>query len=352
MRLFQRDVEIEIEDLDRFGSFFGNIHTSKTENFLSALLAEGHVKLHRSAANLAGFNKFTELELKAKAGLKGVWFAWDQAAEDKRQQEWEQKKKEERLERQQQGGSSRPTEKLLLTVTEIMTGSTFFFQEASEEKKTMMEDLSADLQSRDWHSKPTYSPTQKKEWVAAKFSVDDNWYRAEVLRIITKGEDKEYELRYVDYGNTEITSSANIRKLDQDFSSNKFAGQARKGKLAYVRAPGLDDEFGEDAAALFKELAWGKTLIASVLYKDTNEGDEVWHVQLGDQENKVSINGKLVIEGLARLENRRSARVVHNDIYKLLEQEEGKAKNSRLCIWQYGAIPDSDEDRAWERMLK
>jgi len=219
----------------------------------------------------------------------------------------------------------------------------------------MMEDLSSDFQSRQWQAKPVYAPFAKKELVAAKFSVDDNWYRAEVLRIITskeKPDEKEYELRYVDYGNTEVTSTKNIRKLDPDFAVTKFPGQARKGKLAYVRAPALDDEFGEDAAALFKELAWGKTLLASVLYKDTNEGDEVWHVQLGDEEKKVNINGKLVIEGLARLETRKSARVVHNDIYKILEQEEGKAKNSRLCIWQYGAIPDSDEDRAWERMLK
>jgi len=70
---------------------------------------------------------------------------------------------------------------------------------------------------------------------------------------------------------------------------------------------------------------------------------------------KATINGILVIEGLARLESKKGSNrgiYVHNDIYKVLEVEQGKAKEKRQCIWQYGTIPDSDEEKAWERMLK
>lgn len=85
---------------------------------------------------------------------------------------------------------------MALTVTEIMTGSTFF-QKATDETKALMEDMMADLQTRGWDARPEHAP-ERHEWVAGKFSVDNNWYRAEVLRVIN---DNEYELRYVDYGN-------------------------------------------------------------------------------------------------------------------------------------------------------
>jgi len=245
------------------------------------------------------------------------------------------------------------SKKTLVTVTEIMTGSTFFFQEASEEKQALVTDLMSDFQSRDWQAKPAYSPEKNKEWVAAKFSADGNWYRAEVLRIITDKEgEKQFELRYVDYGNTEVSTAKNIRRLEVEFGANKFAAQAKRGKLAYVKAPALDEEFGEDAAVLFKELAWGKNLLASVQYKDVAEGAEVWHVHLGYEEEKKFINVLLVMEGLARVESRRQTKVTDKEFYEALEAEQVKAKQSRLCIWQYGAVPDSDEERLWANMLR
>lgn len=59
----------------------------------------------------------------------------------------------------------------------------------------------ADLQSRGWDDQPEYSPVEAGEWVVAKFSVDNNWYRAEVLRVINNKGPQQFELRYVDYGN-------------------------------------------------------------------------------------------------------------------------------------------------------
>jgi hypothetical protein len=140
---------------------------------------------------------------------------------------------------------------LALTVTEIMTGSTFFFQKATDgtycpsslphpslippsslphppippsslphlsssssflvlvphspiETKDLMESMMADLQSRGWDSKPVHVPA-RGDWVVAKFSVDNNWYRAEVLKVVNPNKEnpeaQQFELRYVDYGN-------------------------------------------------------------------------------------------------------------------------------------------------------
>lgn len=119
-----------------------------------------------------------------------------------------------------------------------------------------------------------------------------------------------------------------------------------------------------DAAAFFKELVWGKTLLANIQYTEGEDSETVYHISLGDEETKTNINGALVIQGLARVESRRQTRIVNKDFvstsylplssfkYNVLQQEENKAKAGRLCIWQYGTIPDSDEDRQWANMLK
>jgi len=356
--------------VDKSGAFLGTLLLNKSD-FLLQLLPLGHAKLYkRTAEKLSGFIQYTALEEKAKKELKGLWFDYDEAAEKAKREEFELQRDTAKKEREE----GRTKEKLThITVTEIMTGSTFFFQTANEETSQLMEDMMADIQSRGWEAKFVHTPEQH-EWVIAKFSADNNWYRAEVLRVTpaTEGNEAQYEIRYVDYGNTEVVTAKAIRKIDPDFSSNKISARARKGKLAYVRAPALEDEFGEDSAAMFKELVWGKTMVAQIQFK---EGDDdakpkkggndkekedktntrrnvVYHVLLGDKDSKTSVNGVLVMEGLARVEGRRKTRVVNNDFYKSLGVEEAKAKNSRVAIWQYGAIPDSDEERQWAQMLK
>jgi len=368
--LHQRDVEIQISEVDKSGAFLGTLYLNKSD-YLLQLLPLGHAKLfRRTIEKLPGSAQYITLEDKARKEKRGLWFDYDEAAEQARRDEYEEKRAATIRERDE----GRAKEKLTnITVTEIMTGSTFFFQTANEETSQLMEDLMADIQSRGWKDKPVHAP-ELHEWVIAKFSADNNWYRAEVLRVTpaAEGSEAQYEIRYVDYGNTEVVTTKSIRKMDPDFASSKYAARARKGKLAYIRAPALEDEFGEDSAALFKELVWGKTMVAQIQFKEGDDdykpkkgGKEeqkedksntrrnvVYHVLLGDKEEMTNVSGVLVMEGLARVEGRRKTRVVNVDFYKKLGVAEAKAKSSRLAIWQYGAIPDSDEERQWAQMLK
>lgn len=106
----------------------------------------------------------------------------------------------------------------------------------------------------------------------------------------------------------------------------------------------MDEEFGRDAAALFKELVWGKTLVASI------QGYEAGKAQLslGDPEARMPINAALVTAGLARVERRRR----QNKYYEELQKEEAKAKVQRTMMWQYGDAPDSDDERQERNLLR
>lgn len=51
--------------------------------------------------------------------------------------------------------------------------------------------------------------------VAAQFTVDNTWYRAEIINIIPQS--KKAEVQYVDFGNKEIIPFSKIRQLAKEF---------------------------------------------------------------------------------------------------------------------------------------
>lgn len=53
-------------------------------------------------------------------------------------------------------------------------------------------------------------PIMRDTLCAALFSADNLWYR---VRIVSNAGRGEYEIKFIDYGNTEKVSEANLRKL-------------------------------------------------------------------------------------------------------------------------------------------
>jgi len=211
------------------------------------------------------------------------------------------------------------------------------------------------LQNEKFTLQEVYTPA-KFEIVAAQFTVDDQWYRAQILGDnITKGSKEEpshYEVRYVDYGNRELLSKDRIRVLPADYL-DFIKPQAHDGHLLWVKAPSLDNEFGRDSAEGFRELVWGKTLYAQEVYKeripskDQKEPQYLYHLTLLD-EDKTDINIEMISRGYARVERKKER---DDPMYKDFLKAQDFARSERINIWQYGDYPDSEEEREVERSL-
>jgi len=82
-------------------------------------------------------------------------------------------------------------------------------------------------------------------------------------------------------------------------------------------------------------------MFANVEYRDP---DGKMHLSLGDAQSGVHVNAVLVNAGLARVHKRevKFRRATHL-VAKLMEQEQ-QARKNHSNIWQYGDIPDEDED--------
>lgn len=319
-KVHQHDVEFDVVAQDTKGSgFIGNIWLGK-QALHCMLLEEGFGKIYRGADR---DSEMIIAEDIAKRAKKNLWQDYDEAAEEAKKKERLAEDKERKKPKQ---------EYIDVVVTEIVDGTTFYVQIVGAEAEKL-EDLMKKLAAED--STEPYKPN-RDELVKAQFS-DDAWYRAKVIKVIND----EYQVQYVDYGNSEIIPATRIRKLPNEFKALPF--QAVKAVLAYLKTPPVEDEYGREAAEFLKELVWGKTMMANIERRDL-EG--VLHLSLGDRESQVHVNAALLRAGLARVDKVRGDQ--YREMLDKLREEESKARSTHSGIWEYGD-PGSDEDEEDKR---
>jgi len=282
------------------------------------LLEQGFAKIYRGADRDSDMIIAEDIAKRAK---KNLWQDYDEAAE-------EAKRKEIREENHER---SKPKQEYIdVVITEIVDGSKFFVQVVGPESE-QLEELMKNLATEE--STEAYKP-HKDELIKAQFSADDAWYRAKVVKVVG---DDEYQVFYIDYGNSESIPASRIRKLPQEFKTLK--PQAVEAVLAYLKTPPIEDDNGKEAAEFLKELVWGKTMMANVEKRDFTTG--TLHLSLGDRESQVHVNAALLRAGLAKVEKVRGAQF--REMLEKLKDEETKARAAHAGIWEYGD-PGSDED--------
>jgi staphylococcal nuclease domain-containing protein 1 len=320
-KIHQHDVDFEVQAQDTRGSgFIGNVWVNK-QSLSSLLLEEGFAKIYRGA------DRDTEMviaESIAKKKKRGLWKDYDEAAE-------ENQRKQQQQEREQK----KPKQEFVdVIVTEIVDGTTIWVQIVgpdAEQLEELMKQLAAD------DTPGEYAP-KEKEIVKAQFTADDTWYRAKVLKVL---DNNEYQVQYVDYGNSEVIPASRIRKLPAEL--NKLPHQATEAVLAFLKTNSIEDEFGREAVEFLRELVWGKTMMANVERKERlADGTHRLHLSLGDRESQVLVNAALLRAGLARVDQIRGEQ--YKEMLEKLREEESKARQSHLGIWEYGDPFDEDDE--------
>jgi staphylococcal nuclease domain-containing protein 1 len=326
----QRDVDIEVEAIDKNGTFLGTLLLPDKRNLAPVLLEAGLATLVQPAADRSTYaSELSAAEATAKmAGLK-VWENYSAEAE----------KEAAAAAAAAAAAEQDPTpdaqkQVVELTITEIVDGAHFYAHVAGDKSiSALQEQLSASCR-RAGGMDGKYDPAPGA-MCCARFTVDDEWYRA---RVRSK-QGGEYTVFFVDYGNVDVIKSDRLKPLDPTLSAQAISPQAVECRLAYLKVePSDDDGIGSDAVNAFGEAIWNKPMLARV--EDRDGG--VLLVTLFDETNK-NVNEMLIEEGLARVEKvtpRRAAPLVK----ALMEKEEG-AKTKRTGMWRYG---DIDEDEAPE----
>lgn len=339
-KIMQRDVEIEVETVDRTGTFIGSLWESRT-NVGAILLEAGLAKLQTGF----GADRIADAHLLAQA---------EQSAKRQKLKIWENY-----VEGEEVTNGSTPTEKkqkeeFKAVVTEVLDGGKFYVQAVADQKVSAIQQQLASLNIKEAPVIGAFNP-KKGDIVLAQFTADNSWNRAMVVngpRGDVQSSKDNFEVFYIDYGNQETVTYSQLRPADPSVSS--APGLAQLCQLAYLKVPSLDEDYGQEAAVHLSEstLAEPKEFKAVIEERDTSGGKvkgqgtgNVLLVTLIDEKADTSINANMLKAGVARLEKRRrwepkDKQVVLDE----LEKYQAEARTKRYGMWEYGDIQSDEED--------
>ncbi|XP_071722497.1 ribonuclease TUDOR 1-like [Rutidosis leptorrhynchoides] len=337
-KIMQRDVEIEVETVDRTGTFLGSLWESKT-NVAVALLEAGLAKLQTSF----GSDRIPDAHLLEHA---------ENSAKQKKLKIWENYVEGEAVQNGSAATGGKQKESLKVVVTEVLGGGQFYVQTVGDQRVASIQQQLASLNISEAPVIGAFNP-KKGDIVLSQFTLDDSWNRAMIVtapRGAVESPKDKFEVFYIDYGNQEVVPYSRLRPLDPSVSV--APGISQLCSLAYVKVPSLEEEYGEDAARFLSEQTLGNELRATIEERDASGGKvkgqgtgTILFVTLSAADAEMSVNAAMIQEGLSRMEKRKkwdsSDRKAALDI---LEKYQDEARTSRRRIWQYGDVESDDED--------
>ncbi len=337
-RLTQRDVEIDVHNIDKVGGFIGELFINK-ESFAKILVEEGYATVHAYSAEQSG--NATELlaaEQRAKDAKKGIWVNWDPSV-DVATEDYS-------APTNGTNGNAiipRPTDYKDVLISHISPDGRLKIQmigTGTSALETMMTQFKA-FHMNPSNNAPLQGPPKTGDFVAAKFSEDGEWYRAKILRNDRTA--KEADVLYIDYGNSEKVSWSKLRPLSQSqFTTQKLRGQAVDAVLSLLQFP-TDPNYLQDSISFIERYCAGRPLVANV---DHTDPQGLMHITLMETDAKSkleNINAVIVAEGHAMVPRKLTAwERGFDDALKALKDKETEAYEGRLGLWEYGDMRDDD----------
>ncbi|OJJ48399.1 hypothetical protein ASPZODRAFT_165280 [Penicilliopsis zonata CBS 506.65] len=348
-RCLQRDVEIDVETIDKVGGFIGTLYVNK-ENFTKVLLEEGLATVHAYSAEQSGHaTEYFAAEQRAKEARKGLWHDWDPSKDAEEEEEEVQAvpanghgSAESEAAAAAAAAAARRKDYRDVMVTYIdPVSARVKLQQVGSGTSALTEMMSA---FRSFHlnkanETPLAGPPKAGDFVSAKFTEDNEWYRARIRR--NDRENQQAEVLYIDFGNSEVVPWSRLRPLGPQFSAQTLKPQAVEAVLSFLQFPVAADYLA-DAVGFIGEQTFDRQLVANVDYVSP-EG--TLHVTLLDpsvsKNLNHSINAEIVREGLAMVPRKLKAweRAAADTLAHLRDQED-EAKQERRGMWEYGDLTE------------
>jgi len=319
--ILQREVEIEVESMDKGGNFIGWLFFDNT-NVSVALVEEGYAAAFvGNSGDKTNYGRIIlQAEEQAKKKRLRRWANYVEEVNHTNEQEEDETKDE----------SERKVHYDEVLVTEVTPDGKFFAQHIEDGPK--LESLMKQIREEFTTNPPlagAYTP-KKGDLCAAKF-IDNQWYRAKVEKV--SGGD--VSILYVDYGNRAVVARAKCGSLPSAFSGQ--APYAKEYALALCQIPTHDDDYTDQAIKAMKEDMLDKKFKLNVEYR---VGGQPFVTLVDPKDNTIDIGKALVRDGLL-IADRKGGRKLAKLLSAYQEAMES-AKKNHLVIWEYGDITQDD----------
>ena len=341
-RCMQRDVEIDVEAIDKVGGFIGTLYLNR-ENFAKLLLEEGLASVHTYSAEQSGnANELFAAEDRAKAAKKGMWHDYDPTITDGLEDL-------SLAEPATNGADAAPEKKdyrdVLVTHIDPLTMHLkvqMIGTSASGALTGLMSVFASHHRSPPSSEKSLPGPPKAGDYVSARFSEDGEWYRARIRR--NDRDAKKADVLFIDYGNSETLPWSELRPLNPTtFGLQKLKAQAIDAGLSYLQFP-TSKEYVDDAVRFLQDLTDAKQLVASVDFEEKDGGLWITLFDAGREGGEdESINAEIVSEGCAMVSRKLKNWEVRRGQARVLERlrkREQSAKEEKRGMWEYGDISE------------
>uniref|UniRef100_A0A8C9JZP5 Staphylococcal nuclease domain-containing protein n=1 Tax=Panthera tigris altaica TaxID=74533 RepID=A0A8C9JZP5_PANTA len=316
--VLQREVEVEVESMDKAGNFIGWLHIDGAN--LSVLLVEHSLsKVHFTAERSSYYKSLLSAEEAAKQKKEKVWAHYEEQPVEEVAPVLEEKER---------SASYKP-----VFVTEITDDLHFYVQdvETGTQLEKLMENMRNDIASHP-PVEGSYAP-RRGEFCIAKF-VDGEWYRARVEKVESPA---RVHIFYIDYGNREILPSTRLGTLPPAFSTRVLPAQATEYAFAFIQVPQDEDARTDAVDSVVRDIQNTQCLLN---VEHLSAGCP--HVTLQFADSKGDVGLGLVKEGLVMVEVRKEKQF-QKVITEYLNAQES-AKSARLNLWRYGDFRADDAD--------
>lgn len=308
------DVVVTIEEMDKAGNFIGWLWVDN-ENLSVALVDSGLATMHHTAETSEYARAIKSAEENAKIKRVGIWKDFVEV--------------EREIERERNVPTQDRTVKYeKVVITEITSEGSFYAQNV--DLGTKLESLMEKIHQEFRMNAPlpgSYMP-RKGNICAARFTVDDQWYRAKVEKIT----DKMAQILYIDYGNREVVNISRLAVLPAGTETE--LPYATEYVLCCVKFPTDPDDRAE-AVSAFSTDTLDKKLLLNVEVRGSPPA-----VTLVDPNTNADLGKNLIKEGLVLMEGTRDYRLASLASEYRVAQEH--AKISRLNLWRHGDITEDD----------
>lgn len=351
----QRDVSIQVDSMDKKGNFIGWIYykdesTNKETSLNLQLVKLGYGQVRDSSAS-GTLGELKAAENVAREKKLGLWLNYQ---EPKRREEVDLVQDnsdvaEEETAATTNGVGSAKTaankeadllknRKPVMVTNAQMKDKSVIVSVQPVESGPKLEELLKQMRSelpqagKKGGSGDGYTPA-RGEIVAAKFSDDNQWYRAKVLKVNSP---QDIEILFIDYGNLDRVKSKDLAKLSQKYVSQEAF--ARDFTLAFVEATTHDQDWVEESRRALFELSTPGQVLMRIEYKDPITNQDA--ISLVDESTKTDIGKKLVENGLLIALKRRERKLIRT-INEYMNAEK-TAKENRANMWRYGDFTADD----------
>eukprot|EP01135_Chromosphaera_perkinsii_P002958 Nk52_evm69s230 gene=Nk52_evmTU69s230 len=313
-KVYQREVDIEVESMDKNGNCVGTLFVNG-KNLNVDLVAEGLAKVHFSAD---------------RSPYSRDLYSAEESAMDRFVRLWHDYKEEEKVEVVEK--KERTIDYKETVVVEVEEAFKLWVQYLGPEADEL-DQLMASIEEHYRTNPPVEgSFTPKSGEMCASCFTDNVWYRAKVVRVVSLS---EIQVFYVDYGNSETVGVERLTALPMEFRA--LRPQAKEVYLALIAKPPTA-EWEEEAVRYLRDACLNAKFVANHEYSFGGKD----YVTMTDPESKTDLSEMMLNAGLAVAERTREQRFKTIAAkYKSLQEA---ACKKRVNMWEYGDIT-ADDDR-------